>query len=239
MSGSREGGNKAGLAEVVTDWLCARDDLTDEVKLVVLAALEGDDALLNALNGVERRGGDPELAHADPVEVKPAGAFLKTISVRGFRGIGPEAHLKIRPGPGLTIVTGRNGSGKSSFSDALEVALTGNTYRWRNKRSKVWSEHWRNVHDGTRCRIRVELAEEEVGVTTVGVDWADGAALVDRNVWVQRSGGRRESGVSSLGWDRDIELYQPVLSYDELGGVLDQGRASCSTRSTPFSASSR
>jgi hypothetical protein len=52
------------------------------------------------------------LPRADTAEVKPAGAFLKTISVRGFRGIGPEAHPRIRPGPGLTIVTGRKGSGK-------------------------------------------------------------------------------------------------------------------------------
>lgn len=223
MSGSHEDSDKTGLADMVADWLCAREDMTDDAKLVVLAALEGDDALVAALNGVDRRVGDPEPAHAGAVEVKPAGAFLRTVSVRGFRGIGPEAHLRIRPGPGLTIVTGRNGSGKSSFSDALEVALTGNTYRWRNKKSKVWSEHWRNVHDGALCRIRVELAEEGVGVTTVGVDWEGGAALVDRKVWVQRPGGRQESGVSSLGWDRAIELYQPVLSYDELGGVLDQG----------------
>ncbi len=224
MSVSREGSDQAGLVDLVADWLCARDELTDEAKLVVLAALEGDDALLAALNGLDSRlaGREPSRA-VETAEVQPAGAFLKTISVRGFRGIGPEARLRIRPGPGLTIVTGRNGSGKSSFSDALEVALTGNTYRWRNKKTKLWSEHWRNVHDGAHCGIRVELAEEGVGITTVGVDWADGAALVDQKVWVQRPGERQEPGVSSLGWDRAIELYQPVLSYDELGGVLDQG----------------
>jgi recombinational DNA repair ATPase RecF len=225
VSDSNVGGQVGQLADVIFEWANGQDDLPDDAKLLVLAALDGDEALLAALNVVRRPGVGATRISTAEAKVEPAGAFLRAISVRGFRGIGSEAKLVVRPAPGLTIVTGRNGSGKSSFSDALEVALTGDTYRWRNKRAKVWSEHWRNIHDGTRCEVRVALAEEGVGVTTVGVDWADGTALNDRKIWVQRAGMPQEPGISGLGWDRAIELYQPILSYDELGGVLDQGPA--------------
>ena len=70
------------------------------------------------------------------------GAYLKALTVQGFRGIGPEQTLPLEPGPGLTVVVGRNGSGKSSFAEALEVLFTGNSLRWAG-RSKIWQEGWR------------------------------------------------------------------------------------------------
>ena len=33
----------------------------------------------------------------------------------GLAGVGPETTLDLPPGPGLTVVAGRNGTGKSSF----------------------------------------------------------------------------------------------------------------------------
>ena len=55
--------------------------------------------------------------------------------MEGFRGIGPATTLRLSPQPGLTIVAGRNGSGKSSLSEALELVLTGDTYRWKKRLS--------------------------------------------------------------------------------------------------------
>ena len=75
----------------------------------------------------------------------PSGAFLQSIAVEGFRGIGPARTLELRPGPGLTLVVGRNGSGKSSFAEAFEVLLTGDSLRFK-ERAAVWREGWRNLH---------------------------------------------------------------------------------------------
>ncbi len=200
----------------------ADPDLTDDAKLVVLAALESDALLAEAIAG---DADTPKLPLPPPsrgqATREPVGAFLKAIRVKGFRGVGPEATLPLHPATGLTVVCGRNGSGKSSFAEAFELALTGESYRWKEKKTVRWAEHWRNLHDGSPCSIGVELAEEGTGVTIIGLGWAADADLGDRTTWVQRAGQRREAGLDSLGWTLPMELYRPMLSYDELGGRLE------------------
>jgi recombinational DNA repair ATPase RecF len=56
-------------------------------------------------------------------------------------------------------VVGRNGSGKSSFAEALEVLFTGESKRWAG-RSKIWKEGWRNLHQGHPAEIQVRLVME-------------------------------------------------------------------------------
>lgn len=217
MNESGAGGSH--IANAVIDMLDADDELHDDAKLVVLAALDGDDQLAAALEGAYL---PPRMTDDRPAaESEPVGAFVQSIEAQGFRGIGPAATLDLHPAPGLTIIAGRNGSGKSSFSEALELALTGDTYRWNKRNSSLWKEQWRNLHHPGSCRIRITLAEEGAGVTTIGVDWPDGSGLDDRTSWVQRNGSRREPGLGTLGWQRAVELYQPILSYDELGALLE------------------
>ena len=151
----------------------------------------------------------------------PRIAFLKAIAVEGFRGIGPKATLDLTPGPGLTLVVGRNGSGKSSFAEALELLLTGETYRWEN-RSKVWKDGWRNLHH-PKAAIAAEFAlEGEKGTCTVAREWQDGPDLAAATTWAQVHGKPR-TGQEALGWDTPLAAYRPFLSYNELGSMLDEG----------------
>lgn len=205
----------------LTLWIESRlesdDTLSDDEQLVILAALEGDDALADIANFEP-----PERPQAEAAGelTEPAGAFLKRIRVQGFRGIGPESQLDFRPAPGLTVVAGRNGSGKSSFAEALEFALLGTTARWQERRGAAWHGAWRNLHEGDPASIEVTLAEEHVGPTKISVAWTADAERDQNSTHLQRESEKREVGVSSLGWDAALAAYRPLLTYDELGAIL-------------------
>ncbi|TCM51299.1 AAA family ATPase [Kribbella sp. VKM Ac-2568] len=210
------------VVETVLNLVTDDSVLSEREKLLVLASLEGDDAIATELDGGEHSESPFGLTPAETVrtEVEAVGAFLKAITVSGFRGIGDKAQLNLHPGPGLTVVAGRNGSGKSSFAEALEYALTGESYRWKG-RAPSWKDSWRNLHQIQSAQVRVELAEEGVGRTEIGVEWAADAELGDSKSWTQRHGKPRTPGVDALGWGRALELYRPILSYEELGQRLD------------------
>lgn len=187
----------------------------DEIVDIALAALDGDQEFESALGGgtVER----PDSGNEQD-ETPPAGAFLKSLSVEGFRGIGASTRVAFHPGPGLTIVAGRNGSGKSSLAEALEFALTSRTHRWHNAQ---FAEVWRNLHHGDPSGIRIELAQEGVGTSVISVSWPkDAEDTAQAKITYQPQGGKQQSGLSALGWAAPLEVYRPILSYEELGRML-------------------
>ncbi|MGF0317149.1 AAA family ATPase [Nocardia fluminea] len=190
------------IAEVVARELAADPAVEERVAECVLAALtavDGDSAATDS--------GD-------------TGVFLRSITVQGFRGVGPAATLRLNPGPGLTLVVGRNGSGKSSFAEAAEFALTGGNRRW-DGRSTAWREGWRNLHEPDTARIDVELltegAEPRISVTT---HWDESAELADAQ-WTERRGSEPATSVDPRGRRQRLDLYRPFLSYSELGALVD------------------
>src|SRR2546426_10152596 len=108
---------------------------------LVLGALEGRDGLEAQLAG-SSASPPPLAAQVSPA---PTGAFLRSVAVEGFRGIGRAQTLEVAPGPRLTLVVGRNGSGKSSFAEGLEVLLTCDSLRWK-ERAAVWRGGLRHHH---------------------------------------------------------------------------------------------
>ncbi|WP_432834111.1 AAA family ATPase [Dactylosporangium sp. CA-092794] len=192
-------------------------ELPDAATNLIIAALLGEEDLRAALGG-----GPPHRPPPPPSEAassEPIGTYLASIEVTGFRGIGQTATLDLVPGPGLTIVTGRNGSGKSSFAEAAEFALTGDNKRWAG-RSMIWQDGWRNLHATENPHIRVRLGVEgHRNGATVEYAWQSGDHLADYTSYLQVAGQGRQS-VAELGWDKPLELYRPFLSYAELGGLV-------------------
>jgi energy-coupling factor transporter ATP-binding protein EcfA2 len=185
-------------------------------RALVLAAVAGSAPLQQVLDGEA----DQDMVAPDTAPKVGVHVYLQSIAVEGFRGIGPRASLDLQPWPGLTLVVGRNGSGKSSFAEALEVLLTGESQRWL-ERSAAWREGWRNLHHTGAVEVLARFAAEGTRGIVVRRRWAGGASLDQSQVTVQEHG-RATAGLDLLGWDRALQIHRPFLSYDELGSMFDE-----------------
>ena len=199
----------AALTAQVRARMDVDDKLDVEAGLLVLEALEGDEALDRALSEDADAAKARSDAEADVVQAPAKRAYLDKISVQGFRGIGFGCDLEIPPGPGLTLVVGRNGSGKSSFAEALELLLTGKNQRWEG-RSAVWKEGWRNLHWSGPAEIAATFSVEDrpqpLTARRVWVEGADLDASTDEVDGVQGGNSR-----VALGWEEAIVTYRPFL----------------------------
>jgi ABC-type hemin transport system ATPase subunit len=187
--------------------------LPDRATDLLLASYEGQARFDAALGGADVVR--PTAGQGTELRREPAGAYLRSVTVQGFRGIGAAATLTLPPGPGLTVVMGRNGSGKSSFAEALELLLTGELRRWEGQHTVLWKEGWRNLHAELPTDIEAELYVEDAGPTSVRRSWGDGAKLTESATSVQ-AGGQRRADLDSLGWGRDLVEHRPFLSHAEL-----------------------
>ncbi len=166
-------------------------------------------ALLNARLGalepaaaqlIEEACGPPRA----PSEALPV--WLRSISVEGFRGIGPPALLELSPGPGLTVVVGSNGSGKSSFAEALELLMTGAVKRW-TRRPKAWTDSWQCLHHAGPTRLAAEL-ENAGGVIALERTWPRGSRY-------------EVTPPPAHDWSGALGSFRPFLSYAELATMFD------------------
>ncbi|WP_046470609.1 ATP-binding protein, partial [Allosalinactinospora lopnorensis] len=171
-------------------------------------------------------GEAPPVPAAAPAAAPQSGpvrhSYLSRIEVQGFRGIGPPAALDFPPTPGLTVIVGRNGSGKSSFAEAAEAALTGRNLRW-DAMPTAWRDGWRNLHyeEHTEATIDLMLSGDTVP-TRVTRTWTGDSVRSARGAVEWPSG--ETTTLRGLGWEAELGRYRPFLSYDELGRAVT-GRA--------------
>ncbi len=206
------------MDEALLDVVLARLDtvpLEGEAASLLLAACEGDAVLAAEFSGEQREGPERDGARA---ETEPAGAYLRSITVSGFRGVGPAATLELQPGPGLTVIVGRNGSGKSSFADGLEVLLTGSLRRWQEL-SAAWRDGWRNLHAPDPVRLSAELLLDGAGAAVAERRWGSQAGFAESRATVQVRG-EKQAGLERLGWQDALVTYRPFLSHSELEAFL-------------------
>jgi energy-coupling factor transporter ATP-binding protein EcfA2 len=204
----------ATLVGLVVDRIAA-DPPTGGAGDLVVAAFQGVDSVDAVLGGEPRPAAKVGVGAAEPAA--PAAVYLTAIEVEGFRGIGPPATLRIDPGPGLTLVVGRNGSGKSSFSEALEMVLLGTNQRWE-QRVKVWRDGWQNLHHRhTRvaARFTVDGRRQPLDIARV---WKDGDGVDGSTLTVDG----KPAPPDAVGWGQQLAGYPPLLSHNELEHALDR-----------------
>ena len=140
----------------------------------------------------------------------------------GFRGIGAPVQLNFRPGPGLTLIVGRNGTGKSSFAEGLELLLTGDTLRWSGK-TQIWSQCWRNLHQTDMTKLQAEfLVEGQSTPVTLFRSWPGGAPL-EQGQTIVKVPGRSDASLADIGWAQSLRVHRPILSYNEIGSMFSEG----------------
>ncbi|MFE6551722.1 AAA family ATPase [Streptomyces sp. NPDC057746] len=144
--------------------------------------------------------------------------YLDSVSVTGFRGIGPRTWLNLSPRPGVTLVVGRNGSGKSSIAEGIETAFTGTNMRWQGQ-DAMRTSNWRNLHDGAKPEIEVKLAiEGDTGRSTLTRTW-NGEDFGDTSGELKRPGHGRIV-LDQVDWKQALTDYRPFLSYVDLGRMI-------------------
>ncbi|MFB7288115.1 AAA family ATPase [Actinacidiphila glaucinigra] len=144
--------------------------------------------------------------------------YLRSVTATGWRGIGPATTLELRPEPGLTVIAGRNGSGKSSFAEAAEMALTGDNFRWQG-RTQVWKQGWRNLHHGADPQVSVDLTfGDGSDPATVRRAW-HGEQLADSVTVVETPDAAAE--LNDVIDPEELSLYRPFLPYSELGALIN------------------
>jgi recombinational DNA repair ATPase RecF len=210
-------GAEAGLPGLMLSRVATDRELTPRAAELVIAACDSENALNSALDGVI--AGNLPLASAR--RAPGAGIFLSGIRVRGFRGIGPEVDLPLATGPGLTVVTGRNGSGKSSFAEAAEFALTGNNTRWTRSLNEVWRQGWRNLHAAKDTTVSITLVRAgREGATTIRRAWSAEDGFTG-GTWTEQESGHEPVPFDATRWRGALETYRPFLPYSELGKSLE------------------
>lgn len=143
---------------------------------------------------------------------------LERISIENYRGILNEDPLVLvlDPTPGITVLHGLNGAGKSSISDAIELALSGSipaTTGGKAGKAALW-DPVRLARGTTSARVEVTLTtgEERLVITTV----LDESGEVESHIASLVTSNGSQSVNLGSDWHQALASHQPVFAYASL-----------------------
>ncbi len=143
---------------------------------------------------------------------------LERISIDNYRGILNEVPLELLfdPTPGITVLHGLNGAGKSSISDAIDLALSGTAAAptgGKAGKAALWDPiHLARGSSSARVEVTLSSRGEYLVVATVlgesGLVESHEARLVGPN-------GLEPVDLGS-NWHQALASHQPVFAYASL-----------------------
>ena len=143
---------------------------------------------------------------------------LEKVSIKGYRGIGNDDPLVLTfdPTPGVTVLHGLNGAGKSSISDAIEIGLTGKipavTAGTAGKAAL-----WDPIHlarGATSARVEVTLASEDQRLLLIALLDSSGN-IQSHEAELTNAVGTRKIALDAS-WHDALASHQPVFAYASL-----------------------
>ena len=133
-----------------------------------------------------------------------AGFFCRRSACAGFAGLGLSRRSPLLPGLGSRLSLGGTVAGSRALLRRLSCLSLIGTCGGRS----VWSlRALFTIEGGRSCEVHLE--------------WKDDAELAAWTEYVQPQGEPRTT-YDALGWAAAVESYRPVLSYNELGGMLEE-----------------
>ena len=182
------------------------------------AAARGEQELEDSLDGVLADDESPVQGTGSALR---GPLYLRRLTVSGFRGIGPGISVEFEPSPGLTVIFGPNGTGKSSLIEALELAMCGKLRRVEG-RTVVWKQAIGNLHQRP-VRIAVDFealtgTSQPPAVQIRATSPRDPMKSLDIEFLARRPEVRPA-------WARATVIHRPLLTGEELQRAF-AGRAS-------------
>ena len=189
-------------------------DASAPLRRLVTAALAGPGDLEDTLNSVAAEPADDAPSGNVAPSERGGRVFLSRISVSSLRGIAEPVEIRLEPRPGLVVVCGRNGSGKSSFAEGAELAITGESKRLAQK---WWKDGLQNVHRADPPYVEVDVHVDGIGDVLLTAAPGDGKTTPTRYAVQARTGAAFD--LNTHGWLDAASRYQPVLTYTELADL--------------------
>ena len=198
----------------------AHNDVATALQHVVSTDSRLTDAAKATVSEALYRAGatDGDTSRLHLTQTRPA--YISRIAVEGFRGIGPQTEIAFDPSPGITLVYGANGSGKSSIVEALDMLLYGMTARFRNQEPEKWRRALFNLHapGGGLCEATFTDYSREFVLRRT---WTSPSA--SPSGFEHISGSAADTAIEQLGWSEDLlEEFRPVLGHGETYALLEE-----------------
>lgn len=150
---------------------------------------------------------------------------LIRVAVQGYQGVTEPLTIDLDPSPGITVLIGRNGSGKSSVADAIETALHGEPRAPSTTGSGGNAPLWDREHchrDADEAHVEVTLLAGPETLTLGVRLGSDGT--ITRSAVHAKGGTRTEVDLAATPWSSALAGHRPVFGYATVERQVQRAR---------------